>query len=180
MRFVVLIAALLAAVAASATTGLMALHRLDTALTGIVENDMERLLAITHTRRLFRSMVVLERDYILAKTAPERAKMDTKMESLAVELQQQLHKYAGSDAESGYARWSPASARRLHAGKRSMNACARRRSAIRTRRRCCPSNTASTPCRGRSRSVIWSSSARHGSPSRPRTITSCIAPPSLG
>jgi hypothetical protein len=95
MRFVVLVAALLAAVAVSATTGLMALHRLDRALTGIVENDMERLLAITHTRRLFRAMVVLERDYILAKTAPERADMDANMESLGVELQQQLHRYAG-------------------------------------------------------------------------------------
>jgi hypothetical protein len=43
MRFVVLVAALMAAVAASAVTGLLALSHLDAALTHVVENDVERL-----------------------------------------------------------------------------------------------------------------------------------------
>jgi signal transduction histidine kinase len=94
LRFAVLVVALVAAVAASADAGLTALRRLDGALTRIVENDMERLLAITHTRRLFRSMVVQERDYILAKDEAERAPMGKKLKSLPKELDEQLDKYA--------------------------------------------------------------------------------------
>ena len=55
-RFILLIAALLLSVAVTATFGLRALGRLDTALERVVKGDMQRLLAITHTRRLFRSM----------------------------------------------------------------------------------------------------------------------------
>ena len=94
LRFVVLIAGLLAAIAASTESGLSATTQLDTALTRVVESDMERLLSITHARRVFRSMVVLERDYILAKTAAERDGMDKKTSSLATELNEHLDKYA--------------------------------------------------------------------------------------
>ena len=86
LRFVVLIVALLAAVAASAYSGMSALARLDEALDRIVEDDMERLLAITHARRLFRSMVVLERDYILSHDERERDQFDAKMSKLGGEL----------------------------------------------------------------------------------------------
>ena len=96
LRFVVLIVALLAAVAASAKSGMSALTRLDEALNRIVEDDMERLLAITHSRRLFRSMVVLERDYILSRDAREREQFDKKVGSLASDLSAQLAKYARS------------------------------------------------------------------------------------
>lgn len=94
LRFVVLIAGLLAAIAATTESGLSATTQLDTALTRVVENDMERLLSITHARRVFRSMVVLERDYILAKTAADRDDMDKKTASLATELNEHLDKYA--------------------------------------------------------------------------------------
>jgi signal transduction histidine kinase len=94
LRFVVLIVALIAAVATSSHAGLSAMAHLDAALTNIVENDVERLLAITHTRRLFRSMVVQERDYILAKGEAARAPMDKKMETLAADLQSQVDEYA--------------------------------------------------------------------------------------
>lgn len=92
-RFLVLVGALLGAVAASATAGWVALGQLDSALTGVVSGDMERLLAITHTRRLFRSMVVLERDYLLAKSPEERQQMEAKMTKSAGELLEQIEKY---------------------------------------------------------------------------------------
>jgi signal transduction histidine kinase len=94
LRFVVLIAALLLSVAASAGAGWHALRHLDAALDGVVKGDMERLLAITHTRRLFRSLVVLERDYLLSNADDERQAMDHKVTAMARELEQQLEKYA--------------------------------------------------------------------------------------
>ncbi len=94
LRFVLLVGALLLAVAASATAGSSALQRLDAALDGVVKSDMERLLAITHARRLFRSMVVLERDYLLSTSANERRAMDKKQASAAKELLEQVDKYA--------------------------------------------------------------------------------------
>ncbi|MDF3069447.1 MAG: cheA1 [Polyangiaceae bacterium] len=94
LRFVLLVAALLLAVAASATAGWSALGRLDAALDGVVKSDMERLLAITHSRRLFRSMVVLERDYLLSTSAQERQGMDKKQGTAAKELLEQIEKYA--------------------------------------------------------------------------------------
>jgi HPt (histidine-containing phosphotransfer) domain-containing protein/PAS domain-containing protein len=93
-RFVVLIAALLGAVAATTLAGLASMENLDGALKGVVDNDMPRLLAITHSRRLFRSMVVLERDFILAKEAAERKTLSTKVGTLATELTDQLGRYA--------------------------------------------------------------------------------------
>ncbi|HKP59445.1 MAG TPA: ATP-binding protein [Polyangiales bacterium] len=94
LRFVVLVVALTAAVAASAQAGLQALTQLDAALTRIVDNDVERLLAITHSRRLFRSMVVLERDYILARTEDERKPLDKKMVKAGEDLLEQIEKYS--------------------------------------------------------------------------------------
>jgi signal transduction histidine kinase len=93
LRFVLLVAALLLAVAASATAGSKALTRLDAALDDVVKTDMERLLAITHARRLFRSMVVLERDYLLTKSADERKGMDKKQGTAAKDLLEQIDKY---------------------------------------------------------------------------------------
>lgn len=115
LRFVLLVAALLLAVAASATAGSKALTRLDEALDAVVKTDMERLLAITHARRLFRSMVVLERDYLLSTSADERKAMDKKQGSSAKELLEQIEKYARlmpsadkaaiSDIVAARARW---------------------------------------------------------------------------
>ena len=94
LRFALLVLALLLGVAASAASGYLALERLDGVLNAIVKNDVERLLAITHTRRLFRSMVVLERDYMLSSSADERKGMDKKMLKASGELQEQLDKYS--------------------------------------------------------------------------------------
>jgi len=94
LRFVLLVLVLLLSFGAGAASGLQALARLDDALNGVVEGDMQRLLAITHARRLFRSMTVLERDYLLAASAEERASVDKKMSSAASELLEQLDKYA--------------------------------------------------------------------------------------
>src|SRR5262245_15849077 len=93
-RFVVLIAALLGAVAATTVAGLSAMERLDGALNRVVDSDTPRLLAITHVRRLFRSMVVLERDFILASDSKERTALDRKAGTLTVELNEQLDRYA--------------------------------------------------------------------------------------
>ncbi len=94
LRFVLLVLALLVGVAASATSGWRALTSLDLALDGVVKGDMGRLLAITHTRRLFRSLVVLERDYLLSTSAEERTSMDRKFVSTSNELSQQIDGYA--------------------------------------------------------------------------------------
>jgi HPt (histidine-containing phosphotransfer) domain-containing protein len=94
LRFVLLIVALLVGVGASAGTGLRALTRLDRALDGVVKVDMERLLAITHARRLFRSMAMSEREYLLSTTADEQTELDKKIANGARELQEQIAKYA--------------------------------------------------------------------------------------
>lgn len=93
-RFTLLIAALLLSVAVTASFGLHALGRLDRALDGVVKGDMQRLLAITHTRRLFRSLVVLERDYLLARDPAERQGLAKKLTSTAKELNDRIDEYA--------------------------------------------------------------------------------------
>ena len=55
-RFLLLILSLLAAVGACVVAGTSALTRLDVALQHVVNEDMDRLLSITHARRVFRSM----------------------------------------------------------------------------------------------------------------------------
>ncbi|HEX2674213.1 MAG TPA: hypothetical protein VHM25_25225, partial [Polyangiaceae bacterium] len=94
LRFVLLMLVLLLSFGVGAASGLQALARLDDALNGVVKGDMERLLAITHARRLFRSMTVLERDHLLAASAEERAAVDKKLSSNARELLEQIDKYA--------------------------------------------------------------------------------------
>ncbi|MGC4093592.1 MAG: ATP-binding protein [Polyangiaceae bacterium] len=96
LRFLVLVLSLLVAVGASVASGWSALSHLDAALQRVVNEDMDRLLSITHSRRVFRSMVVLERDYILAKTDKERREMTAKMGSLGGELLQHLGHYEKS------------------------------------------------------------------------------------
>ena len=93
LRFVILIGGLLAAVAASTEAGLHAAGELDRALTRVVDDDMQRLLAITHARRGFRSLTVLERDYLLATTPSERDALDHKVSELAHELDEHLAAY---------------------------------------------------------------------------------------
>lgn len=93
LRFYILVGALLAAVAASAASGYRALNSLDAALTRVVDSDMQRMLAITHARRLFRSMTVLERDHILARSPAEREGNVAKMAKLGDELVQHLDRY---------------------------------------------------------------------------------------
>lgn len=92
-RFLLLILSLLAAVGACVVAGSRALTRLDVALQHVVNEDMDRLLSITHARRVFRSMVVLERDYILARSEKERADMRGKMSALSDELTKHLARY---------------------------------------------------------------------------------------
>lgn len=96
IRFVLLTAALLLSVAASASAGWQALGHLDRALDGVVHRDMERLLAITHSRRLFRSLSVLERDYLLSSSPNERISIESKLGVVSRELEQQLAAYAST------------------------------------------------------------------------------------
>jgi len=100
LRFLLLVLSLLVAVGACVVSGSRALTRLDAALQRVVHEDMERLLSITHARRVFRSMVVLERDYILAKTDKERSDMTVKMGSLGKELLEHLARYEKSMPEA--------------------------------------------------------------------------------
>lgn len=92
-RFLVLVIALLLAVGASALAGSRAVSSLGSALDGVVNGDMRRLLAITHARRVFRSMTLLERDEILATTHAERQAQAKKIEGLTSELASYLHEY---------------------------------------------------------------------------------------
>jgi two-component system chemotaxis sensor kinase CheA len=94
LRFLVLVVALLVAVGAIERQGVVALDRLGAALERVVDSDMERVFAITHVRRLFRSMVVLEGDYLLSKSETDRKTMDKKMLSLAKEQLEQIDKYS--------------------------------------------------------------------------------------
>lgn len=93
-RFLMLVSALLLAVGASTFSGWRALTSLDSALSQIVEVDVQRLLSITHARRAFRSMNVLERDYILSRSPEERKAMAQRMADLASELSLHLDAYA--------------------------------------------------------------------------------------
>lgn len=86
LRFLLLVLALLAAVGTSAFAGSRAVSSLGTAMDGVVNRDMRRLLAITHARRAFRSMTLLERDSIAATTPSERQAVAKKMDGLSTEL----------------------------------------------------------------------------------------------
>ncbi|HET6334862.1 MAG TPA: ATP-binding protein [Polyangiales bacterium] len=92
-RFVLLVGALVAAVAASRHAGHTALAHLDTALQEMVRGDVARLLSITHTRRLFRSMVVQELDYVLAKSDGERESSARRISEIAAKLDTELKNY---------------------------------------------------------------------------------------
>jgi len=85
-RFLLLVVALLAAVGTSALAGSRAVSSLGTAMDGVVNRDMRRLLAITHARRAFRSMTLLERDGIAATTPSERQAVAKKIDALSTEL----------------------------------------------------------------------------------------------
>jgi HPt (histidine-containing phosphotransfer) domain-containing protein len=93
-RFLLLIGALLLAVGASTLAGWQAISSLDAALARAVDNDMQRLLAITHARRVFRSMTLSERDHILAGSTAERDALAKKIASLGVELGTHLTQYS--------------------------------------------------------------------------------------
>lgn len=93
-RFLVLVLTLLVAVGVCAQQGVRAIDRLGYALQVVVDSDMERVFAITHVRRLFRSMVVLESDYLLTSSSAERNSQDGKMAALAAEQLRQIEKYA--------------------------------------------------------------------------------------
>lgn len=103
-RFLVLVGALVAAVAASRHAGHTALQKLDTAVTEIVRDDVARLLVITHTRRLFRSLVVQELDYVLTRSDVDRKSSEERIAQLAVRLNEELTNYErlmpAEDAES--------------------------------------------------------------------------------
>lgn len=94
LRFLLLLVTLLAAVGTSEYQGSLALNQLGAALERVVDSDMERVFAITHVRRLFRSMVVLEGDYLLSKSDVDRQAMDRKMSGLGKEQLEQIDKYA--------------------------------------------------------------------------------------
>lgn len=94
LRFLMLVFALLVAIGVNGRQGVIALDRLGGALERVVDQDMERVFAITHVRRLFRSMVVLEGDYLLSKSDADRKTMDKKMLALGKEQLEQINKYA--------------------------------------------------------------------------------------
>lgn len=87
--FVALVILLLLAVGASTTAGWMGLGYLDRALRELAEQDAQRLVVVTHVRRLFRSEVVLANQIAqLADTPPparERAALLERRESLREE-----------------------------------------------------------------------------------------------
>jgi hypothetical protein len=92
-RFLLLVGALVGAVAASRHAGHSALQKLDSALQAMVRDDVARLLAITHTRRLFRSMVVHELDYVLTKSDDGRKASAQRVAEAAAKLNGELNRY---------------------------------------------------------------------------------------
>lgn len=94
-RFVVLVLALLGAIAVTTWSGFWGLSHLDRELHSVVDGDMQRLLHVTHVRRLFRSMVVLERDHILEAASGKKTELSKKMLKARAELNEELRAYEG-------------------------------------------------------------------------------------
>jgi two-component system chemotaxis sensor kinase CheA len=94
-RFSALIAVLVLAIGASCFAGLGSLARLDRSLEQVVHQDMQRLLVITNTRKLFRSMVVLEREHLLESSPSEREAMAGRMLTNRRDLAASLDRYDG-------------------------------------------------------------------------------------
>jgi hypothetical protein len=91
LRLGVLIAV---SVAISAGCGLWALSRCAAETTRMVSNDMERPLALGRAQRVLTSLPTLEREYLRAPDLAQRAHISEIMDAAAVQLQDQLNKYA--------------------------------------------------------------------------------------
>lgn len=90
-RFLLLMGALLSAVATSATAGYRALNGVGSAFADVIQTDFQRLLALTHARRVLQTMSVLERDAILNPSSSAHAAVQ--MQVLASESAQHLQRY---------------------------------------------------------------------------------------
>ena len=85
--------ALLAACSVTAWSGMRGLRNLDGELRAVVHGDMARLLHVTHVRRLFRSMALLERDHLLAATPEAKRAVSDKIEKTRAELRDRMAMY---------------------------------------------------------------------------------------
>jgi HPt (histidine-containing phosphotransfer) domain-containing protein/CHASE3 domain sensor protein len=92
-RFSALIVVLVLAIGAICFAGLRSLARLDGSLEQVVQKDMQRLLVITNVRKLFRSMVVLEREHLLENHSIDRLAMKKKMLATREDLAASLDRY---------------------------------------------------------------------------------------
>jgi HPt (histidine-containing phosphotransfer) domain-containing protein len=92
-RFATIVAVLVAAVAFTCLAGVRGLDLLHQSLEHVVSADMQRLLTITNVRRQFRSLVVAEREYILAPSAEEKAKAAISLAHVVEELRKQIPAY---------------------------------------------------------------------------------------
>ena len=81
-KFLFLVAVLLLAFAVTTFASLRALRTLNVALGQVIDQDVQRLVVVTDVRRLFRTMVVLERERILEKDAPRFAEQAQSMGQL--------------------------------------------------------------------------------------------------
>lgn len=97
-RFAVLVFGLLSVIALVAVVGVRGLKSFDRELRTAVHGDAQRLLHITHTRRLFRSMLVLEHDYLL--DADKRAGTKKKITQTRKELHEHIEAYAAIALEA--------------------------------------------------------------------------------
>jgi two-component system chemotaxis sensor kinase CheA len=97
-RFSVLVLGLLALIALVAVAGVRGLKSFDHELRTAVHGDAQRLLHVTHTRRLFRSMLVLERDYLIE--ADKRGGTKTKIAQTRKELREHIDAYAAIAPEA--------------------------------------------------------------------------------
>jgi len=92
-RFTLLIVTLAAAVALIGLAGFVSIDKLDTALQGVVHGDVQRVLVITNVRRLFRSMVVLERNFMLEKDVAQGQAIERSIASNRDELRKTMGAY---------------------------------------------------------------------------------------
>ncbi len=105
-RFGLLVLALVLAVGAICFAGNRAVTGMGASVHRVVHTDMTRVLLVTSVRRLFRSMVVLERDYLLEKNPEKRRGITAQVKKTRAELEQALTAYDGIAPTEDRAAWA--------------------------------------------------------------------------
>lgn len=113
-RFALLLLSLLGVIAVVSSAGVVGLGKLDSELKATVNVEVQRLLHVTHVRRLVRSMLVAEREYLLdpskradgsSKAAKTRGELEVEMNAYA-DLAPPEDALAVADLRAAFKRWT--------------------------------------------------------------------------